>query len=352
VKQMTSGPETALTRRSFMGGAAAVLAATGSAGALLSACGGEDEAGAGDTDKVVFLNVVPINMSFATELIAKENGYFADEGLDVTFQSTRGSAPALQSVLAGSALVTRAGAIETVVAASTQGAPLVNVGMLEHKSPLWFVSTKEDPLNEPQDWVGKTMGLPSKGGTSEQTFDLMLASENVDLDSVERQVVGLSPGTFELVKRGRIDAYTVGSVDGVIFKHSIRDANLLDPSKYVTEGQCYLTSQRQAAENQEQVAAYMNATRKAAEEILDDESGMKTIRTLRKAAGDLPELETDELAQDVLAMIKNSWLIEGRENLLRTVPSMWQEVYDQLLGVDLAEPGKDPEEWYTNELVT
>jgi hypothetical protein len=96
----------------------------------------------------------------------------------------------------------------------------------------------------------------------------------------------------------------------------------------------------------------MNATRKAAEEILDDESGMKTIRTLRKAAGDLPELETDELAQDVLAMIKNSWLIEGRENLLRTVPSMWQEVYDQLLGVDLAEPGKDPEEWYTNELVT
>jgi hypothetical protein len=38
--QTTSGPQTALTRRSSMGGAAAFLAATGSAGAVLAACGG------------------------------------------------------------------------------------------------------------------------------------------------------------------------------------------------------------------------------------------------------------------------------------------------------------------------
>jgi NitT/TauT family transport system substrate-binding protein len=223
--------------------------------------------------------------------------------------------------------------------------------MLEHKSPLWFVSTKENPLDEPQDWEGKTMGLPSEGGTSEQTLDVMLASQGVDRESVERQVVGLSPGTFELVKQGRIDGYTVGSVDGVIFEQQIPEANLLDPSEYVTEGQCYLVSKRTMAEKEDQVLGYLTAIRRGVEEVLDDAPGFdKTIRALRKTQ-DLPELETDKLAKAVLKVHTDSWLLEGEDNLLRTVPETWQKVYDQLLEIDVAEPDQDPSEWFTNDLV-
>jgi NitT/TauT family transport system substrate-binding protein len=343
-----------ISRRAFLGQTAAAVAATSTAGALLSACGGDDDdsgTASGDVDKAIFLNVVPINASFVAELLADQNGYFKDEGLDVTFQATRGSAPAIQSVLAGSALITRAGAIETVAAVSTQDAPLMNVAMLEHKSPLWFVSTKENPLDEPQDWEGKTMGLPSEGGTSEQTLDVMLASQGVDRESVERQVVGLSPGTFELVKQGRIDGYTVGSVDGVIFEQQIPEANLLDPSEYVTEGQCYLVSKRTMAEKEDQVLGYLTAIRRGVEEVLDDAPGFdKTIRALRKTQ-DLPELETDKLAKAVLKVHTDSWLLEGEENLLRTVPETWQKVYDQLLEIEVAEPDQDPSEWFTNDLV-
>jgi NitT/TauT family transport system substrate-binding protein len=342
-----------ISRRAFLGQTAAAVAATSTAGALLAACGDDDDSGtaSGGTEKAIFLNVVPINASFVAELLADQNGYFKEEGLDVTFQATRGSAPALQSVLAGSALITRAGAIETVAAVSTQDAPLMNVAMLEHKSPLWFVSTKENPLDEPQDWEGKTMGLPSEGGTSEQTLDVMLASQGVDRESVERQVVGLSPGTFELVKQGRIDGYTVGSVDGVIFEQQIPEANLLDPSEYVTEGQCYLVSKRTMAEKEDQVLGYLTAIRRGVEEVLDDAPGFdKTIRALRKTQ-DLPELETDKLAKAVLKVHTDSWLLEGEDNLLRTVPETWQKVYDQLLEIDVAEPDQDPSEWFTNDLV-
>jgi NitT/TauT family transport system substrate-binding protein len=342
-----------LSRRSFMGHAAAAAVATSGAGVLLSACGDDEAAGgsSGDTEDVVFLNIVPINSSFVAELLADQNGYFKEQGLNVKMQATRGSAPAIQSVLAGSALITRAGAIETVSAASTQGAPLMNVAMIEHKSPLWFVSTKENPLKEPQDWEGTTMGLPSKGGTSEQTLDVMLKSEGVDADSVERQVVGLSPGTFELVKQGRIDGYTVGSVDGVIFKQQIPEANLLDPSQYVTEGQVYLVSERTLAEKEDQVVAYLTAIRRAVDEVLDDAPAFdKTIRALRKTQ-DLPELETDRLAKATLKVHTDSWLLEGQENLLRTVPETWQKVYDQLLEIDVAESGQDPSAWFTNDLI-
>jgi hypothetical protein len=53
-----------LSRRSFMGHAAPAVAATSSAGALLSACGGDDDdaSGSGETEKVAFLNVVPLNL--------------------------------------------------------------------------------------------------------------------------------------------------------------------------------------------------------------------------------------------------------------------------------------------------
>ncbi len=342
-----------ISRRAFLGRSAAAVAASSTAGVLLSACGDDDDSGSGSegTEKAVFLNVVPINASFVAELLADQNGYFKEEGLDVTFQATRGSAPAIQSVLAGSALITRAGAIETVAAVSTQDAPLMNVAMLEHKSPLWFVSTDDNPLEEPQDWEGKTMGLPSEGGTSEQTLDVMLASQGVDLESVERQVVGLSPGTFELVKQGRIDGYTVGSVDGVIFEQQIPEATLVDPSKYVTEGQCYLVSKRTMAEKEDQVVGYLKAIRRGVDDVLDDAPGFdKTIRALRKTQ-DLPELETDKLAKAVLKVHTDSWLLEGEENLMRTVPETWQKVYDQLLEIDVAEPDQDPSEWFTNDLV-
>jgi NitT/TauT family transport system substrate-binding protein len=342
-----------INRRAFLGRTAAAVAAGSTAGALLSACGDDDDSasGSGGTEKAVFLNVVPINASFVAELLADQNGYFKKEGLDVTFQATRGSAPAIQSVLAGSALITRAGAIETVAAVSTQDAPLMNVSMLEHKSPLWFVSTDEKPLEEPQDWEGTTMGLPSEGGTSEQTLDVMLKTQGVDLESVERQVVGLSPGTFELVKQGRIDGYTVGSVDGVIFEQQIPEATLVDPSEYVTEGQCYLVSQRTMAEKEDQVIGYLTAIRRGVEEVLDDAPGFdKTIRALRKTQ-DLPELETDKLAKAVLKVHTDSWLLEGEENLMRTVPETWQKVYDQLLEIDVAEPDQKPSEWFTNDLV-
>jgi NitT/TauT family transport system substrate-binding protein len=350
----TDGGGLGLSRRTFMGRAAATLAASSSVGALLSACGDDGaEGGKGGTEKAVFLNIVPINMSFVADLLADQNGYFRKEGLDVTFQATRGSAPAIQSVLAGSALITRAGAIETVTAAAKQGAPLMNVGMLEHKSPLWFVSTKQNALNEPKDWVGKKMGLPSEGGTSEQTFDLMLAAGDIDYKNVDRQVVGLSPGTFELVKRGRVDAYTIGSVDGVIFKRSVKDANLLDPSRYVTEGQCYLASKRALAEKRDQIEGYMAAIRKGVDDVLSDrEQGFATtIKTLRKKH-DLPELKSDALAKEVLTMLTSSWLREGEQFLLKTNPKMWQKVYDQLEAVKFVPSGKDPKEWFTNDVVT
>jgi len=345
-----------LTRRSFMGRAAGALAGTTMAGALVAGCSSAVEEKQGSSsgkeglEKVIHANIVPLDSSYAADLLAVQNGYFKKEGLQVEFQSTRGSAPAIQAALQGTILLTRAGGIETIRAIANEGAPLKNIATEIHKSSLWFVSSKDKPLTKPSDWRGKKMGIPSEGGTSENVLDLMLAAGHVPLDSVERQVVGLSPGTFELVKQGRVAGYVIGSVNGVIFQHTKPDAYLFDTSKYVTDAQIYLTSDRQLQSKRDQLKGYLAATRRAAGEILSDrdKNFATTLKTLR-ANYDFPELKDDKIAVDVMKTITDSWVADGEENVLKTVPEVWQKTYDQLVPLKLAKGGKDPKQWYANE---
>ena len=43
--------------------------------------------------------------------------------------------------------------------------------------------------------------------------------------------------------------------------------------------------------------------------------------------------------------ITDSWVADGEENVLKTVPEVWQKTYDQLVPLKLAKGGKDPKQW-------
>ena len=344
-----------LTRRSFLGTGA--LAASGISGILLAGCGGQTESASKGKSKsieeVTFLTIIPLNLGFISELLGEINGYFKKEGLKVNIESTRGSAQALQSILQGSALITRAGAIETVLHNAKQGAPLINIGMQWRKSPLGFVSAPDNPLRQPKDWVGKKMGVPSEGGTSEITFDLMLASAGIKPETAERQVTGFSVGTYDLIKKGRIDAYVIGSVENVLFPLQVPEAVIVDPSQFVEEGQCYLTSQRQLDEKKDLLQAYMNVVAKTMQDVIDDRSNdYKTIIEAVRGKYDFEELKKDEVARGVLEQQVQAWSYGGAAPDLKTVPASWQKVYDQLVNAGFVKGGMNPKEWFTNELVT
>lgn len=342
------------TRRSFLGGAGA-LAVAGATGALIAGCGDGSKGGSGSagTEDVTFLTIVPLNLGYVSELLGDINGHFRKEGLNVTIQSTRGSAQALQSILQGSALATRAGAIESILHNAKAGAPLVNIGMQWRKSPLRFVSSPDRPLRRPADWRGKKMGVPSKGGTSEITFDLMLASADIPLDSVQRQVSGFSVGTYDLIEKGRIDSYALGSVETVQFPLRHPDAVIVDPSEYVEEGQCYLTSQRQLAEKRDVLQAYMNVVRAGMQDVLNDrEKNYMTIVNAVRKKHEFEELKDDKVAQGIIKQQAEAWFYDGAKEPLKTVPEDWQRVYDQLVKAGHVQGGKKPAEWFTNDLVS
>ena len=345
------------TRRSFVGKSAGAFAAVSGGGVLLAACGddSDDAAGGGSAStseesaggggdgggEVQVVNILPPQLGYSAEYIADIDGYFKKEGLSVKVNTARGSAPAIQAVLSGTALLSWVGWLESVIAISNRGAPIQAVSFTGRRSTLKLVSDKGNPMNTPQDLVGERIGIPSEGGTSETTLDLMIANEGLDPEQVQRQVTGFTPGTFELIKRKRIAGFIIGGSQEQQFREAQPTSVFLETAKYVQDGLCYITSQDGVKNNKAQIEAYMRALKGAMEQIVDDgPEYTDTIKKLR-AKYDFPELKSDTVAKYYLKYNTDNWMLDGREKLLKVDKEKWQATYDAAVKVKAAKGGVD-----------
>ncbi len=339
-----------INRRDFVRGSAAALGA-GGISTLMTGCGGEAP-GSGRT-AIDFLAILdPEGLTFAPELMGIAGGYFADQGLDVTLQRTRGSAPAIQQVIAGGAPITRIEQVEGVIHLANSQVPIRNVGTVIKKSAIRFVSSGNAPITEPQDFVGKLIGIPSEGGSSDKTLDLVLSSAGIDPEAVERQVVGTAAGVFDLIERGQIGAYAVSIDVANILARTRENVVWLSPGDFVASGaQFYMVSEDGLGEHADTIRKYLAATRAAIEFMVDDDGFDRTLEILRTEYS-FATLMNTEIAKASLAEYVEIWTAEGRDNILRTDAASWQQGYEELVQADLAESGHDSAAWYTNEFLT
>jgi NitT/TauT family transport system substrate-binding protein len=269
------------------------------------------------------------------------DGFFKKEGVSVKVNTARGSAPAIQAILSGTALLSWVGWLESVIAISERGAPIQAIAFTGRRSPLAVVFDKSKPLNSPQDMVGKRIGIPSEGGTSETTLDLMIAKAGIDPKKVQRQVTGFTPGTFELIKRGRIAGFIIGASQEEQFRKTQPDSGFLETAKYVQDGLTYITSEKGLNENKDTIQSYLKALKGAMEQILDD--GPEFNDTLKKLRSkyDFPELKDDDVARYYIKFISDGWVVDGRESLLKVDKEKWKATYDAAVQVKAAKPGVD-----------
>src|SRR6185369_9802361 len=115
--------------------------------------------------------ITPLNylIGYAPSLNAQAGGHFKKEGLDVTILPGKGSAVAVQQVIAGRALYGRG-----------------------------------DPLA-----MAKVIGIGDYGSASDNILDMMLALNGSKPDAVRREAIGNSPGGWGLIQQGRVDAHIV-----------------------------------------------------------------------------------------------------------------------------------------------
>jgi NitT/TauT family transport system substrate-binding protein len=339
------------TRRAFLGRTAGAVAALSGGGALFAACGSDGSPGgssAGSTNSgpgaksLTVVNILPPQLGYVAEYIAGIDGFYKKQGVSVKVETARGSAPSIQAILSGTALLTRCGRLETLIAIAERGAPIRCVAFTTRRSPLAIVSAKDAPLDNPADLKGKRIGIPSEGGTSETTLDLLIASNGMTTRDVPRQVTGFTPGTFELIKKKRIAGFIIGATQMQQFRERVPEATFLQTSDFVNDGENYITSEQGLAENKDTIAAYLEAVRGAMRQVIADKpNGYADTITKLRSKYDFAELESESVAKSWIDFLVTSWTKDGEGELLKTNPQAWEETYQAAVQIKAAKGGVD-----------
>ncbi|MCB8889280.1 ABC transporter substrate-binding protein [Vreelandella malpeensis] len=141
-------------------------------------------------------------------LMAKEKGYFADEGLDVQIDSGSGSAGAINRVASG-AYEMGFGDLNAVVeflAENPDGPGVSGVYVLYDGTPAAVLARKDRGIETPADLVGKRIAAPAFD-TGYRAWAAFAAANGLEADAVAWQNV--DPTLREtLLARGDVDAIT------------------------------------------------------------------------------------------------------------------------------------------------
>ena len=158
---------------------AAILAVLLAAGAL-TGCGNAEQTNGPKKTRVV-LNEVAHSLFYAPMYVAIEEGYFEEEGLDLTLVTGFGADKVLTALISGEADIGFMGA-EASIYACQEGAtdPAVNFAQLTQRAGNFLVAREEMPDFKWEDLKGKKVLGGRKGGMPEMVFEYILKQYNMD----------------------------------------------------------------------------------------------------------------------------------------------------------------------------
>lgn len=195
--------------RSARRGRAARYAAIGAAMMLgIAACGdgatGTTDTTAGDSE----LEQVSLRLNVfayaphAPFVYAAQLGYYEEVGLEVSFGEGTGSDTTSALVAEGSDTFGIAD-FPGLTGMVALGAPVRTVGIVEQQSPLAITSLDSDPIETPEDLIGKRIVM---GAGDEAIFEAFLNVNDIELSQIE---------TVTMSDAAQAAALAEGAVDGV-----------------------------------------------------------------------------------------------------------------------------------------
>jgi len=142
-------------------------------------------------DKVTLQLKWVTQAQFAGYYVAKDKGFYKDEGLDVTIKPG-GPDVAPEQVLAGGGADVIIDWMPSALASREKGVPLVNISQTFKKSGLELTCRADTGIKSPADFKGKTLGVWFGG--NEYPFLAWMAKLNLKTDG--------SPGGVKVIKQG------------------------------------------------------------------------------------------------------------------------------------------------------
>jgi NitT/TauT family transport system substrate-binding protein len=158
----------------------------------------------------IHIGAASVGITYIPVILAKQLGYFKDEGLDVTIAAFSGGSKALEAMLGGSTDMT-AGAYSNTITMAAKGQKMVVIAA-QVVCPGWVfgISKKsEDKIKTPQDLKGKRIGVSAPGSSTHMVVNYILHKAGLKPDDVSIIGVGQAAGAVAAVRAGQIDALIV-----------------------------------------------------------------------------------------------------------------------------------------------
>jgi NitT/TauT family transport system substrate-binding protein len=298
---------------------------------------------------MVFITPYGKIIAYTPIFIGIARGYFAKAGVNVDVYGGNGSAQAVQLVAAAKGLVGRTGGIDVVKAIAASSVPVRAIATLCHRSPFLVMSSPDKPIKTPKDMEGKTIGIVSRGGATDNYLDIMLVAVGLNANSVSRQVVGNSPGAFDLLQLGRLDAFIADSSVLIALQKAGKNPYSFAFDDFAAiPAQVYVASEDGIKSHKDELKGFLRGAREAIEFIVAPGNMDAVMEGLQQFH--LEELRNPDAARASIDAQSKLWVAEGPENILRNIPAKWAKGWEQMTAAGLVKAG-DPTTAYTNDFL-
>ena len=243
----TSGGATSAAPTTGAGSAAATTGASAAPAATTSAAAMKDF---GTLDyRLAWIK----NVEFAGAYIADQKGYYKAEGFSkVNLIAGGPTATAAETDVVTKKAFVALSSPDRTAAAVKAGAKVKIIGTQYQKNPFAVMSMTKNPINGPQDMIGKKIGVQS---TNESVWDAFLKANNIDPKKITKVPAGFDPLVL-----------TKGGVDGW-FSYITNEPNvlrlagfdvttfLLADHNYPLVGESYVVSQDSIDNDKDKIKA-------------------------------------------------------------------------------------------------
>lgn len=312
---------------------------------VLVACGSPATDNAAESETVsltLALSYIP-DIQFAPFYVAAERGYFADEGIDITFETVFEN-ESIPLVGAGELRYAVASA-EQVLLARAQGLPVVYVAKWWQDYPVAVAVKTDSGIASPADLAGREIGLPGLYGASYIGLRALMATaglseSDVTLTAIDfTQVPSLANDTVEAV-------VVYANNEPLQLESQGYDVTVLRVADYANlASNGLVTSEAEIAEHPDVVAAMIRAMlRGLADTIADPDAAYEIslgyVETLASA--------DETLQKQVLAASIAMWQSDtpGLSD-----PAAWANTQDVLLMMGLLNEPLELDAVYTNAFI-
>jgi len=320
---------------------------------FLSACssageGGQSDGGGSETSPTpvnFVLNYTP-GPQHEEFVVAVNDGFYEDAGLDVTMTSPAATTDPIKLVAGGSADI-GVGYAGDVVAAAAEGVPITAVATIHRRIALGLLSKPGSGIETPQDLIGKTVGLTAIPQNNAMFNELLAAN---DIDPSEVNVVPVGFNGPQLVASGEIDAAdAVSWYENGVYEQLTGDVpTYLEFTDFgVPDGyfMTLITSNRYLAENPETVQKFVEATLKAEKWTIENPEEAQSI-LLENVEDVTPEFAVNS------RRILNTVIVDDvsqKQGLGWSDPDVWQQQADFYLKSGQITKAVDTSAIFTND---